>query len=100
VLRALAVICYALASFLAGWLLAFTAWVTTDLDSALGTVLGIGELDCRREGENCGSWSERIANHWWLIVLAFTAAFGLAMLPWFRARLSRWLSRWDRPISD
>jgi hypothetical protein len=98
VLRALAVICYALASLVVGWLLACTLWVATDADSALGTVFGIGELDCNRD--ECGSWSERIADDWWLIVLAFAAAFGLAMLPWFRGRLSRWLSQWDRPIGD
>jgi hypothetical protein len=54
-------ICYAFASIVVGWLFTFTVWVATDLDSAMGTVLGIGELDCNREGEDCGSWSELIA---------------------------------------
>ena len=96
-LRALAVICYALASLVAGWLLACALWVMTDSDSALGTIFGIGDLDCNRD--DCGSWSERIAESWWVIVVALAGAFGLALLPRFRARLSRWLSRWDRPLS-
>jgi hypothetical protein len=90
VFRGLAVIAYAMACFVAGWLLAFTIWLATDLDSAFGTVLGRSGPDCNRDGEDCGSWSELIADHWWLIVLGVAAAFGLALLPWFRARLNRW----------
>jgi hypothetical protein len=96
-LRTLAAVCYALVCFFAGWLLAFIVWAITDVDSAFGTVLGIGELDCNRAGEDCGSWSETMADHWWAIVLGVALAISLALLPWFRSRLGVWLTRWDRP---
>jgi hypothetical protein len=94
VLRSLALVGFALACLMMGWLIASALWVATDADSALGTLVGIGEIDCGRQ--ECDAWSERIADLWWLIVLVFAAGFGLAVWPWFRAHLTSWLSRWDR----
>ena len=90
VLRLLAVISHALACLVVSCLVAFTLWVVIDSDAAFGTAFGIGELDCNRGGEDCGRWSELFADYWWLIVFGVGAALGLAMLPWFRARLTRW----------